>query len=854
MKLHINANIAASLLAAPFYTQVTGFSLPLPVSNTPGTIKSTPLQRNGVNGADLTFTTSNTALRSVSDEERVASTDTSSSSNMPFIPLSDSPAEDEVSLISAMVDNSINGFRQTNGSNGQSNGQQNGHNGQNNNGIINGKNGVHKTNGQLSPQTADSNGFQYSNNAHHDSNGHVTPAAANGFKIEQVNGVQQQQTNGVNQANVNGSTAPTTPQANGSVNAFEKAVEYEVEKNIELQAQLRVEREVENQYQEMQTNMIMDTNTKDVELQVENVSNQGSGGVPLEVGKVEAAVVAPETSGTKLSPDQLRSLEKQTEDSVVNNEGFRLALEAKVEAETEKVVEGAATAVVSANIGQESTTAATENVASAKTPLTTGTASEPAKTYKPFTPLPKVDSDGDGYLNALSGTGGKAISGKGMNGYLNALDSKNTKAVTGSGVGGYLDDITKKSKKRRFKVPFLTKFLKGRAERRKERAAASRYEPTQIEIVNVADVVETESVDFEPEMEAVVEETKLEESTPDLNLEEPAPELKLEEVTSEPTPEESTPELKIEEVTSEPTLEEPSAELKLEEVTSEPTPEESTPELKLEEVTPEPTPEETTSELKLEESTSYEVTETDIPEVKLSFVLADTPAEILAESTSTEPSADSTSKVPGQSDYLSSLASDTLEQNENTIESVDSNLDKLGEEAMVAVNSEEQSDDVDVSEPDSVQVNDESPSLLTKMRGLGSILTGASPAISQYPEGNQPSKVNPKMIKISNIVTMLCFLEIKHSVMMYALPIGGFAAFVNFMNMRNKFYSVIGTFGAGMIYAASGFSQILPTVAMKKYVNLAGCVLLLIANHYSQQKSDNNEPASDSNDEEKEDK
>jgi hypothetical protein len=74
------------------------------------------------------------------------------------------------------------------------------------------------------------------------------------------------------------------------------------------------------------------------------------------------------------------------------------------------------------------------------------------------------------------------------------------------------------------------------------------------------------------------------------------------------------------------------------------------------------------------------------------------------------------------------------------------------------------------------------------------------------------------------------------------------------MNMRNKFYSVIGTFGAGMIYAASGFSQILPTVAMKKYVNLAGCVLLLIANHYSQQKSDNNEPASDSNDEEKEDK
>jgi hypothetical protein len=316
----------------------------------------------------------------------------------------------------------------------------------------------------------------------------------------------------------------------------------------------------------------------------------------------------------------------------------------------------------------------------------------------------------------------------------------------------------------------LTKFLKGRAERRKERAAASRYEPTQIEIVNVADVVETESVDFEPEMEAVVEETKLEESTPDLNLEEPAPELKLEEVASEPTPEESTPELKIEEVTSEPTPEEPSAELKLEEVTSEPTPEESTPELKLEEVTPEPTPEETTSELKLEESTSDEVTETDIPEVKLSFVLADTPAEILAESTSTEPSADSTSKVPGQSDYLSSLASDTLEQNENTIESVDSNLDKLGEEAMVAVNSEEQSDDVDVSEPDSVQVNDESPSLLTKMRGLGSILTGASPAISQYPEGNQPSKVNPKMIKISNIVTMLCFLEIKHSVMMYALP------------------------------------------------------------------------------------
>lgn len=77
------------------------------------------------------------------------------------------------------------------------------------------------------------------------------------------------------------------------------------------------------------------------------------------------------------------------------------------------------------------------------TPVTQQAAVE----YKPFTPLPEVQTSSGDYLNALSGSASSRTSGaisgssSGQSGYLDALQSQNTKPASGMGLRGYLDTV-----------------------------------------------------------------------------------------------------------------------------------------------------------------------------------------------------------------------------------------------------------------------------------------------------------------------------------------------------------------------------------------------------------------------------
>ena len=83
---------------------------------------------------------------------------------------------------------------------------------------------------------------------------------------------------------------------------------------------------------------------------------------------------------------------------------------------------------------------ANEDVSSASTPTT----SQPKPEYKPFTPLPNVQTKEGGYLDALAHSSDSKVNtyqGTGQKGYLDALQSESTQSNSGAGMTSYLDNV-----------------------------------------------------------------------------------------------------------------------------------------------------------------------------------------------------------------------------------------------------------------------------------------------------------------------------------------------------------------------------------------------------------------------------
>lgn len=813
--------------------------------------------------------------------------------------------------------------------NANANGVLNGHaNGKANgvlNGHANGKANGHANGHAQSPEPAsimDTNGIEYkltngqhqvaangngqSNgngngqpvNGHHangkaNGNGHSSPTTT---LPEETNGHHQPTPIQNGQLKVPTSTpTPTQPinSPSGFDTAFEKVVEEGVMKEAEKYAQQMVEKDIEAQYEQMALSSI------DVELQTEDkltlsteskagsTSNYFDGdGVPTTATPTTAtAAVAstPPSASAKLSlsPEEYESLEKESEEDVMNNKAFHAALEQKVmkdvEKATEQIVEQCTT-VVNANAivngiantaivdnSQAEATVVTGNLVTPPPPLPnsnipvptasatpgpgsgptspwkssqsqTTQSTTPGKTeYKPFTPLPQVEVDSkNNYLDVLAGTGSSSAvtgdghahghaqtHGLGQNGYLNKLNSHNSEAIAGSGVGGYLEEISQHNlKRKRFRIPFISRLFNRKSKKSQKGTTHHNHHHHVVsnDEKSVVVVVEEESI------EVKVQDTVVE-IEPEVNVDEDITVVKNTVAEAEP------PVVKVDEDVTDSKPEilkkvDPKLSFGLTEDTSSIT--SSTPSsAQVEHVNGESVDTLTDS--------SISATTTDTPEIEVTG-----PTDSLNTESQSQQTSDQPERIEAETEVATSINYQDKLQTKNTDQ--------------IVVTGQSDSHSQMESHPE------EKGSLLSKMAVLSSVLTKASPAISQYPSENTQVSVEGSVkdemklfqlrkqaMKLSNIACLLCLFEVRQSIQ-YALPVGAVATIIDLLYTRNVLISSLGTLGLAMMYAATTVQQILPigavltsvqqilpigTVLLKRYMGLAGCALLLTSNYLS---------------------
>jgi len=382
-------------------------------------------------------------------------------------------------------------------------------------------------------------------------------------------------------------------------------------------------------------------------------------------------------------------------------------------------------------------------------------------------------------LDALSSNTPKSRRKKrkdnGPSGYLNELDGKNVKAVSGSGIHGYLDDITvqKNLSRGRFRIPFVGRLLNRNGNTNGNDKSGKSKKESEIE--------------FETEVQ-VVAPSQEEEVTVELKSEEEEDSILdvIEEIAAETDASSGT-------VSSSDIVDE-----------DKPLVDDVDPVL-------------------------------EVPKIQMSFGVT---ADILTEAPE--------------------VAVDLKEEEEEELDAlVDSYINTNSSKIKVLTNTASQGNYLSYLEHKTKeertvepQPNDEEVPAVVGSNYLESLtdkenaatLSGDGPSnyLNQL-ETHQISTskrnmkgVRSKLLKISNIAVLICFMEMKKPILSYALSAGGIATFANVITTKNPLLSLSGTLGFAMMYAGSSVGQLLPFGGvMKRAVGFAGCALLLTSNYFS---------------------